>query len=264
MYIIAEIANLPIIIYQEEAALIKILLITLCILPAGVFLIPTVTLFAQDDVRGDIIDIVTVNDVKELMAQAFDRIEDYIADIEWVNGNVHYKGKISYKKANKILIEFDEPEDQVISSNGKFLYIYIPYLKVVVQQSLGEDTESTLLASTSEAGLTKLFDEYSFTFFDSSSPQPFGNTMAYHLKLDQKRPRVGFRKMDIWVSRNGFILHSNGTSPNGLDVSLTFKNIRINTELPDYIFEFEVPADAQIIRNIIIPFSDTNQEVSSE
>jgi len=95
MYIIAEIANLPIIIYQEEAALIKILLITLCILPAGVFLIPTVTLFAQDDVRGDIIDIVTVNDVKELMAQAFDRIEDYIADIEWVNGNVHYKGKFS-------------------------------------------------------------------------------------------------------------------------------------------------------------------------
>jgi outer membrane lipoprotein-sorting protein len=265
LYIRAEIANLPIIIiFQEEAALIKILFITICILFTGIFLLPMEPLFAQDDVGGEIADIITVNDVKQLMADAFDNIVDYIADIEWVNGNVHYKGKISYKKANKILIEFDEPEDQVISSNGTFLYIYIPYLKVVIQQSLGEDTESTLLASTSEAGLTKLFDEYSFTFFDSPSPQPFGNIMAYHLKLDQKRPKVGFRKMDIWVSRNGFIIQSNGTSPNGLDVSLTFKNIRINTELPDYIFEFEVPADAQIIRNIIIPFSDTKQEVSSE
>ena len=244
--------------------MIKILLITLCILITGVFLLPTVPLFAQDDVSGEIVDIITVNDVKQLMADAFANVVDYIADIEWINGNVHYKGKISYKKANKILIEFVEPEDQVVSSNGTFLYIYIPYLKVVIQQSLGEDTESTLLATTSEAGLTKLFDEYDFAFYESSTPEPFGDTMAYHLRLEQKRPKVGFRQMDMWVSRNGYILQSNGKSPNGLDVSLSFTNIQINTELPDYIFEFEVPADAQIIRNIIIPFSDTHDEVGAE
>jgi outer membrane lipoprotein-sorting protein len=163
-----------------------------------------------------------------------------------------------------ILIEFEEPEDQVIVSNGTYLYIYIPYLKVVVQQSLGEVSESALLTTTSELGLTKLFDEYSFSFFDTSTLQPFDNTQAYHLKLEQKRPRVGFKKMDIWVSKTGFILQSNGTSPNGIDVTLTFSNIRVNTELPDYIFDFEVPADAQIIRNIIVPFSDSSQESNLE
>lgn len=242
--------------------LFKILLITAGILTAGISF--SASLFAQDADTVEIIDIVTVNDVKQLMADTFETIEDYIADIEWVNGSTAYRGTIFYKKANKVLIEFEEPEDQIISTDGVFLYIYIPYLKVVVQQSLGEDTESTLLTSTSEAGLTKLFDEYSFTFYDSSSLQPFGNTMAYHLKLDQKRPKVGFRQMDMLVSRNGYILQSNGTSPNGIDVSLTFTNIRINTELPDYIFEFEVPTDAQIIRNIIVPFSDFKEEVSTE
>jgi outer membrane lipoprotein-sorting protein len=49
-------------------------------------------------------------------------------------------------------------------------------------------------------------------------------------------------------------LQSNGISPNELKVSLTFSDIRLNVELPDYIFDFEVPADAQIIRNIIVPF----------
>jgi outer membrane lipoprotein-sorting protein len=198
------------------------------------------------------------------MAESFANISDYIADIEWVNGNANYSGKIHYKKANKILIEFEEPQDQVIVTNGLFLYIYIPYLKVVVQQSLGEETESELLTTVSEVGLTKLFDEYAFSFYDSSALQPFRNTTAYHIKLDQKRPRVGFNKMDIWVSKNGFILQSNGTSPNGINVGLTFSNIRINSELPDYIFEFEVPADAQIIRNIIVPFSDSKQEVNDE
>jgi outer membrane lipoprotein-sorting protein len=219
---------------------------------------------AQEAETLESINIVTVNDVKQLMSESFESIEDYVADIEWINGKASYRGTISYKKANKLLIEFSEPEDQVISTDGTFLYVYIPYLKVVIQQSLGEDTESTLLATTSEAGLTKLFDEYDFAFYESSSPEPFGDTMAYHLKLKQKRPKVGFRQMDMWVSQRGYILQSNGKSPNGLDVSLTFTSIRINTELPDYIFEFEVPADAQIIRNIIVPFSDSNNEVSTE
>jgi outer membrane lipoprotein-sorting protein len=222
------------------------------------------SLFAQETGTGSIENIVTVNDVKAVMAEAFENIEDYVADIEWVNGAARYRGVISYKKANKILIEFEEPEGQIISSNGDYLYIYIPYLKVVVQQTLGEETQSELFTTTSQAGLTKLFNEYAFSFFDTSSLQPFGNTMAYHLKLDQKRPKVGFKKMDLWVSRNGLILQSNGTSPNGLNVSLSFSNIRVNTELPDYIFDFEVPADAQIIRNVIIPFADTAEEDSSE
>ena len=241
---------------------LKILFITEGILTV-VFLL-SAFLFAQDVETVETISIVTVNDVKQLMSDTFEIVEDYIADIEWVNGNAAYKGTISYKKANKLLIEFEEPEGQIISTDGVFLYIYIPYLKVVIQQSLGEDTESTLLATTSEAGLTKLFDEYSFAYYDSSSLQPFSDTMAFHLKLEQKRPKVGFRQMDMWVSRNGNILQSNGKSPNGFDVSLTFTNILINTELPDYIFEFEVPTDAQIIRNIIVPFSDSNDEVSTE
>jgi len=202
------------------------------------------------------IDIVSVNDIKAKMAEKFKSILDYTADFQWINGESHYHGKIQYKKPDKILLTFDEPQDQKIVSNGSFLYIYIPYLKVVVQQLLLEDTESSILATTSEEGLTRLFDEYSFSFFDTSTLQLYKNSRAYHLKLTQHTPKVGFKKMDLWVAENGLILQSNGYSPNGINVSLIFSNIQTNTELPDYIFDFEVPADAQIIRNIIVPFSD--------
>jgi outer membrane lipoprotein-sorting protein len=218
----------------------------------ALLLVVPVMCFGQDTLNR----ITSVNDVKKLMAETFEGIEDYTAGIRWKNGDTEYRGKIRYKKANKFLIEFDVPEDQTIVSNGEFLYLYIPYLKVVIQQSLKEATESTILTGTTEAGLSKLFDEYSFSFYDTSTPQPFGNTRAYHLKLYQKRPKVGFKSMDLWVSETGLILQSNGVSPNGIDVSLTFSDIKINTEMPDYIFEFEVPADAQIMRNTIVPFSD--------
>ncbi|HUT65832.1 MAG TPA: outer-membrane lipoprotein carrier protein LolA [Spirochaetota bacterium] len=213
-------------------------------------LLLAVPLFAQEVE----IDIVSINDIKNLMSERFSSIEDYTANFTWVNGDVKYSGIIKYKKPDNILLEFDEPEEQKIVSNGRVLYIYIPYLKVVCQQSLGEDTESSILSTTSESGLSKLFEDYSFSFFDTSALQQFGKNKAYHLKLTQKRPKVGFKEMDFWVAGNGLILQSNGISPNGVKVSLTFSNIQLNVELPDYIFDFEVPADAQIIRNIIVPF----------
>jgi outer membrane lipoprotein-sorting protein len=208
-----------------------------------------------DDTSPVTMNIISVNDIKKKMSEMFESIKDYTADFEWINGNVHYNGSIKYKKPDKILLNFAEPRDQKIVSDGQILYIYIPYLKVVIQQMLTEDTESEILMTGTETGLSKLFDEYSFSFYDSSSTQPFRNTRAYHLRLVQKTPKVGFEKMDIWVAENGQLLQSNGRSPNGVEVSLIFSNIQMNTELPDYIFEFDVPADAQIIRNIIVPFS---------
>ncbi|RKX99345.1 MAG: hypothetical protein DRP55_07425 [Spirochaetes bacterium] len=202
------------------------------------------------------IKIVSVNDVKKLMSEKFKTINDYTANFEWINGDAHYKGKIEYKKPDKILLEFEEPKDQKIVSDGKILYIYLPSLRVVVKQTLSEGTESEILTTQSEKGLYKLFNEYAFSFYDKSTLQKFDDTMAYHLKLFQKQPKVGFKKMDIWVSKEGLILQSNGVSPNGLNVSLTFFNIKLNTEVPDYIFDFEIPADAQVIRNIIVPFSE--------
>ena len=240
--------------------MLKILSIPLFLL----FFCFNIPLFAQQNPKKKdpvqptegIIDIVSVNDIKAKMAEKFVSIQDYTADFQWINGENHYHGRIQYKKPDKILLTFEEPQDQKIVSNGDFLYIYIPYLKVVVQQLLLEDTESSILATTSEEGLTRLFEEYSFSFYDTSTVQPYRNMRAYHLKLIQQTPKVGFKKMDLWVAENGLILQSTGYSPNGINVSLIFSNIQTNTEIPDYIFDFEVPTDAQIIRNIIVPFAD--------
>jgi outer membrane lipoprotein-sorting protein len=221
-----------------------------------IILLVSSALFAQD--TEEQIKIISINDIKKTMEDTFASIEDYTADFEWVNGNVNYYGRILYKKPNKILLNFEEPEEQVIVSNGLSLYIYLPSLKIVAQQALNEESESTILTTASESGLVKLLDEYSFSFYDTSLPQSFKNMMAYHLTLDQKKAKVGFKKMDLWVSDTGLILQSSGSSQSGIDVSLTFLNIKLTTEIPDYIFDFEVPTDAQIIRNIIIPFSDKN------
>jgi outer membrane lipoprotein-sorting protein len=79
------------------------------------------TVNAQEMDQETSLTIVSVNDIKNLISESFENMEDYTANIEWINGTVYYAGQISYKKANMILIEFEEPEDQVIVSNGTYL-----------------------------------------------------------------------------------------------------------------------------------------------
>jgi len=55
---------------------------------------------AQDTESDSIMNIVTGNDVKQIMAETFENLEDYVADIEWVGESARYRGVISYKKAN--------------------------------------------------------------------------------------------------------------------------------------------------------------------
>ncbi len=231
---------------------------------AVVFILIILSAYAQDTLREKTeekeIQIINVNDIKELIVEKFAEINDYTAEFEWINGDANYNGIIKYKKPSKILLEFKKPEKQKIVSNGSVLYIYIPHLKVVIEQSLAESVESEILTTTTEGGMKRLFDEYYFSFYDVSTTEEFMGIPAYHLKLQQKTPNVGFKNMDMWVSTDGLILQSNGVSTSGLKVSLTFKNIKINTELPDYIFDFEVPPDAQIIRNLIVPFSSYKED----
>ena len=81
-------------------------------------LLPGIFLGAQD--------ILTAANYFNEISQRYGKIQDYEADITITRGEDIMAGKLFYKTPNLLRIDFTEPKDQVLVTDGKLLTIYIP------------------------------------------------------------------------------------------------------------------------------------------
>ncbi|MCG8569060.1 MAG: outer-membrane lipoprotein carrier protein LolA, partial [Spirochaetes bacterium] len=61
-------------------------------------------------------------------------IKDYEADLEWIQKDITQTGKVFFKNPQKLRINFSEPKDQVICSDGYELTVYLSELNLVLKQ----------------------------------------------------------------------------------------------------------------------------------
>jgi outer membrane lipoprotein carrier protein len=200
-------------------------------------------------------DFTTVSDIVDNIKKRFAKIESYQANFTIVTDKAgktrQQTGVIKYKSNNKLSIEFTQPHGQKIVSNGKSMWIYIPSMNVVAEQDLSSD--SGIFTSGTRSGLNWLFSKYHYRFDSKEQPvEQDDGTKKYTLFLKQKESRSGYRKLKLWVSEQYFIVRARGETTTGKTVDITFSNLKINTQMPNSIFKFDMPAHARVIKNPMI------------
>jgi outer membrane lipoprotein carrier protein len=221
-----------------------------------VLLIMISILFISDLFAYKIFEFTTVSDVVKKVKKKFSDMESYQADFKIVSekmGNKSNKnGRITYKAADKMLIEFINPSGQRIVSDGKRMWIYIPSLNVVAEQDLKSDSAS-LFSSATGSGLKRLFSKYHYRFASKNQPEKqTDGSMQYTLLLKQRESRSGFRTINLWISEDFLIKKAVGESSTGKKIEINFTNIKSNIELSNGIFQFDIPSQAKIIKNPLI------------
>ena len=231
------------------------------------------TLPAQD-VQG----IVTASDFFDQISQRYLEIEDYQAFLTITQEDSVMTGMLYHKRPNFLLIEFDEPEEQVIAVDGEKLIIYIPYLNVAMEQQLKpeEQQEATPAAIATGQGLELMKNRYSIAYLDSQFPVPieqeeneFGEAleteeeteavetdvsgeMVYKLKLEWRSIDEGFRQLTLSIDQESLMIRRiSGVTSGFQEVQLDFQNILINQNLPEGKFRYESPPSANVINNFI-------------
>ncbi len=200
-------------------------------------------------------DFTTVSDIVDNIKKKFAKIDSYQANFTILSEKAgkarQQTGVIKYKANNKLCIEFSQPYGQKIISNGKTMWIYIPSMNVVAEQDLR--SESGIFASGTKSGLNWLFAKYHYRFDSREQPAAQDDgTKKYTLLLKQKESRSGFRKLKLWVSEQYFIVRARGETTTGKTIDIAFSNLRINPNLPNGIFRFDMPAHARVIKNPMI------------
>lgn len=201
--------------------------------------------------------ILTADNYFAKISQNYAHITDYKADIAITQGKNVMKGVLYYKKPDLMRIDFSQPKDQVIVSDGTKLTIYIPKQSAVFEQTLQKGTQTTTTTPmlANEEGLQLLRKNYSIAYLESPKPVPLekgASEMVVKLKLEWRSSGEGFRQLELDIgAKDGLIRRIVGVSSTFEKTQFDFTQIDTNQAIPQARFRYKPPQTANVYPNFL-------------
>jgi outer membrane lipoprotein carrier protein len=147
------------------------------------------------------------------------------------------EGTVQVKKPGYVRWDYEKPDKRSIFVEGKTLWIWRPDDKEAqVKRDFGGDQLSS--AFTFLWGKGDLLKEFSPRVVDA----PGGEG----LELTPKKPVAGVQKLLFVVGKDGQVLSSVVTNPQGDVNQIVFSNPKVDQGLSDKLFHFEPPKGAYV------------------
>ena len=187
-----------------------------------------------------------VADVVRRVQARFDATLDFTANVEQkievVNAGraLEAHGTVAFKRAGKMRWSLENDEPQVIVADGRTLWFYQPTEKQVLKAPFRAAFRSSTPVSFL-TGVGRLEDD-----FDASIA---GRTeREVRLALVPKKDATEIGRLELTVDAESYdIRAAEIRDPLGNVTRLVFSDLRRNTQLPDSLFQFEVPAGVDVV-----------------
>ncbi len=199
-------------------------------------------------------EIMTAENYFDEISSRYGKIRDYEAFVTITRGEAVMRGKLSYKSPNKLRIDFSDPEDQVLVTDGELLAIYIPKYEVIMEQKLKRRSQAALASMVSQQGLNILKKNYGVAYLIGPNSIPLDETSeekVIKLKLTSRSTAEGFRQIEIAVGMNGLIRRITGVTIGYEELVFDFNEIKVNQNIPDMRFQYDSPAYANVYHNFL-------------
>ena len=154
------------------------------------------------------------------------------------------RGKVHFKKPKMMRWEFGGTQAKAFVTDGKKMWVYTAADKqVIISEELGQG-----------AGMSQLLDDMNnlSTYFDVSyASEPMDSQKkGYVLDLKPKE-QTSFKALRVTVAKKKYTLER-VVVVDAFDneVDLSFSQVRLNPELADSMFVFEVPAGVNVIEGL--------------
>ena len=199
-------------------------------------------------------DILTAERFFDEVSERYGKLQDYSARIVITKGQEVMKGKLFYKSPNKLRIDFSEPAEQVLVTDGEELTVYIPKYEVILLQKLKRRSQAALANLVSSQGLNILKKNYSVAYQtgpDEAVLEEGSREMVRKLRLSSRSTSEGFRQVIVAVGRNGMIRRITGITLNYEEFVMDLADTVVNQNIPDTRFQYDAPAYANVYQNFL-------------
>ena len=175
---------------------------------------------------------------------------------ELYEGKKKSNGYFLYKTPNYFKMVFgdekgSEENKKRIISDTKTLWVYLPHLRVVIDQDLSNIDDSSNI-STQDLGFRKFISHYDCQFENNDSRLKRVRDLAdksYVLELKSKNEGFGFEKLIFYIREDGFIIKSVAYDHEKNVYTLIRTDIQLNAKIEDSQFNRTTPERAKVIKN---------------
>jgi outer membrane lipoprotein carrier protein len=186
----------------------------------------------------------TVDEVVQRIRESREKTKDFSADllqekkISLLKEKVISKGKIRFKKPDKISIEFFHPETSQMVYDGKTFLLYFKEEKMAERYQVQGNpvVEKYLLFSK---------DPFQEKLAQWKIVEDRETVLALEILPKVKDPL--FVKTRMWISKKDWIITGmEMVEKNGDTTTLRYSNMRVNMGLADSDFEIRLPKDVKV------------------
>lgn len=201
-------------------------------------------------------ELLTAANFFNRVSEQYGALADYEARVVIRQGSTTMRGLMLYKNPNKLRIDFSDPANQVLASDGRTLTIHLPRYSVSFTQDLRRRSEANVANLASRQGLHLLRTNYSIAYALGPEPVPLEpeaglNEPVTKLKLTWRSAEETFRQIDLAVNSAGYIRRITGVKSDFSLVQMDFFDYKFNQGLPDNRFQFDSPPTANRIHNFL-------------
>lgn len=172
-----------------------------------------------------------------------DKVDTLSADFTQVqrdeqgNATQTSSGKLWLARPGKFRWSYEKPYAQLMTCDGKTLWMYDPDLAQVTKRAAGESLQGTpVQLLTDRAALEKQF-----------KVEDLGAEGALRrLRLVPRAAESDFKSVELWLA-DGVPQRMKFSDPLGGSSEVTFSAIKVNEKLDDRQFTFDPPKDVEVI-----------------
>ena len=180
----------------------------------------------------------TYKDVKSLKADFVQVVASPVA------GELKQKGKVQVEAPRKARWDVLGEQPSSFISNGEKIWLYTPTMnQVMVMQDLSSAGGGNIDLLALLDDMSKLDEQFDVKLVDGA-----GGKGPYRVQLSPKAAGSQYKEIELVFARKKFMLEQLLLkNAMGDTIRMEFSGAKLNTDIPDASFEFEIPEGVTVI-----------------
>lgn len=183
--------------------------------------------------------------------KSYEKIKDFKASftqeitLKTLKKTNREEGTVYFKNPKRMLWVYTKPKEKKLIINPKQAWLYVPEDKVAYVQSSDAIFNSRIVIRFL-AGLGKITDDFQARFFQPAARDSSGN---YLIVLSPKGEDIGVGDLYLTVDKDSYlILKCRFADDYGNITQISFRNIELNKNISDGIFNFKPPEGVEVMK----------------